>query len=81
MSTDAPPPLHTVDVRGMACPIPVIRTAKTIRGLAQGDVVEILATDPGVEADMQAWSRQTGNELISIEQTDGTFRVLVRKSR
>lgn len=81
MSTDLPTPTQTIDVRGKACPIPVITTAKTIRQLGLGDVLEILATDPGVEPDMQAWTRQTGNELISIEHTGDGFRVLVRKSK
>lgn len=74
-------PVQTLDVQGAACPIPVVKTAKTMKTMSPGDVLEILATDPGVEPDMQAWTKQTGNELLSIdEQGGGVFRVLVRKA-
>jgi tRNA 2-thiouridine synthesizing protein A len=77
---DAITPRETLDVTGKACPIPVVKTAKAMKALSAGDVLEVLATDPGVEPDMQAWTKQTGNELVSIEQRDGVFRVLLRKS-
>jgi tRNA 2-thiouridine synthesizing protein A len=73
-------PVQTLDVKGKACPIPVVKTAKAMKELASGDVLEVLATDPGVDPDMHAWTKQTGNELVSIEQSDGVFRVLLRKS-
>jgi tRNA 2-thiouridine synthesizing protein A len=73
-------PDQTLDVKGAACPIPVVKTAKTIKTLEPGAVLEVLATDPGVEPDMQAWTKQTGNELISIDEQDGVFRVLLRKA-
>ncbi len=79
MSAEATTPAQTVDVKGKACPIPVIKTAKAIKELSSGDVLEVLATDPGVEPDMHAWAKQTGNELISIDQDGGVFRVLLRK--
>lgn len=80
MTVDATLPAQSIDVRGKACPIPVVKTAKAMKEMQSGDVLEVLATDPGVEPDMQAWSRQTGNELISIDQDAGVFRVLLRKS-
>lgn len=73
-------PDETLDVKGAACPIPVVKTAKAFKTLESGKVLEVLATDPGIEPDMQAWTRQTGNELVSIEQQDGVFRVLLRKA-
>lgn len=74
-------PTQTLDVKGAACPIPVVKTAKAFKELATGDILEVLATDPGVEPDMQAWTKQTGNELVSIEQQDGgVFRVLLKKA-
>lgn len=76
----ATPPDETLDVKGAACPIPVVKTAKTFRSLASGAVLEVLATDPGIDPDMHAWTKQTGNELISIEEQDGVFRVLLRKA-
>lgn len=80
MSADSETPTETLDVKGKACPVPVIQTAKAMKQLSAGAVLEVLATDPGVEPDMQAWTKQTGNELISIEQEAGVFRVLLRKS-
>jgi len=80
MSTDATAPAQTLDVKGRACPIPVVKTAKAMKGMEPGDVLEVLATDPGVEPDMHAWTKQTGNQLISIDQDGSVFRVLLRKS-
>jgi tRNA 2-thiouridine synthesizing protein A len=73
-------PTQTIDVKGKACPIPVVKTAKAMKELSSGDVLEVFATDPGVEPDMHAWSKQTGNDLISIDQDSGVFRVLLRKA-
>lgn len=73
-------PTQTIDVKGAACPIPVIKTAKAMKAMTAGELLEVLATDPGVEPDMHAWTKQTGNELVSIDQADGVYRVLLRKS-
>jgi tRNA 2-thiouridine synthesizing protein A len=67
-------------VKGKACPIPVVKTAKAMKEMGPGDVLEVFATDPGVEPDMHAWTKQTGNELISIDHDAGVFRVLLRKA-
>ena len=73
--------MQTLDVKGAACPIPVVKTAKAMKSMGPGEALEILATDPGVEPDMKAWTKQTGNELVSIDkQAGGVFRVVVRKS-
>ncbi len=80
MSADPTTPTQTIDVKGKACPIPVIKTAKAMKVMSSGDVLEVLATDPGVEPDMNAWTKQTGNALLSIEQEAGVFRVLLRKA-
>lgn len=73
--------MQSLDVKGAACPIPIVKTAKAMKTMSPGELLEILATDPGVEPDMKAWAKQTGNELVSIEQQGGgVFRVVVRKS-
>jgi tRNA 2-thiouridine synthesizing protein A len=73
--------MQSLDVKGAACPIPIVKTAKAMKTMSAGELLEILATDPGVEPDMKAWTKQTGNELVSIEQQGGgVFRVVVRKS-
>jgi tRNA 2-thiouridine synthesizing protein A len=72
---------QVLDCTGMACPLPVVKTAQAIKKIEQGQVLELLATDPGVEPDMQAWSRRTGNELLSIGRRGDVFHVLIRRTR
>ena len=72
---------QVLDCTGMACPLPVVKTSQAIKKLAPGQVLELLATDPGVEPDIRAWSRRTGNELVAIAQDDGVFHVLIRRLR
>jgi tRNA 2-thiouridine synthesizing protein A len=79
----AEPPVRgadqVLDCTGMACPLPVVKTAQAVKKMELGQLLELLATDPGVEPDMKAWSRRTGNELISIDKRDGVFHVLIRR--
>ena len=70
---------QVLDCTGMACPLPVVKTSQAVKKMELGQVLELLATDPGVEPDMQAWSRRTGNELISIDKQDSVFHVLIRR--
>lgn len=70
---------ETLDCTGLQCPLPVIKTAQAMKRLSDGQVLELLATDPGVEPDMKAWTARTGNALVSIEQQDGVFHVLLRR--
>lgn len=74
-------PDHVLDCRGLLCPLPVIKATKAIKSLAVGQVLEMLATDPGSKPDMLAWSKQTGHELLGIREEDGVFRFLVRRAR
>lgn len=79
--TVAETPAHVLDCIGMACPLPVVKTAQAIKTIEVGQVLELLATDPGVEPDMKAWSSRTGNELLGIEKKDEVFHVLLRRTR
>jgi tRNA 2-thiouridine synthesizing protein A len=63
----------------MACPLPVVKTAQAIKEIEIGQILQLLATDPGVEPDMHAWTERTRNELISISQDNGVFTVLIRR--
>ena len=56
-----------LDARGLNCPLPILRAKKALTGMSSGQVLKILATDPGSVRDFQAFARQTGNELV--EQT------------
>ncbi len=64
----------------MNCPLPVIKTAQAVKALEPGQVLELLATDPGVEPDMKAWTSRTGNELLGIEKDGVVFHVRIRKA-
>jgi tRNA 2-thiouridine synthesizing protein A len=76
-----PIPDEVLDCTGMACPIPVVKTSVAIKKIEPGQVLELLATDPGVEQDMKAWTRRTGNELVRISQQADVFHVLIRRLR
>jgi tRNA 2-thiouridine synthesizing protein A len=70
---------QVLDCTGLACPLPVLKTSQAIKKLAQGQVLELLATDPGVEPDMKAWTSRTGHELLAISRQDDVFHVLIRR--
>ena len=70
---------HVLDCTGLACPLPVVKTAQAIKTLALGEVLELIATDPGVEPDMRAWSSRTGNELLGITRQADAFHILIRR--
>jgi tRNA 2-thiouridine synthesizing protein A len=62
-----------LDCSGMLCPVPVIKTSKAIKELQIGQVLKMIATDPGAPADMEAWARQTGNELLDSHKDGDKF--------
>lgn len=72
---------HVLDCRGMACPLPIVKTAKAIKEIEVGQVLELLATDPGVEPDMAAWTRRTKHQLIKIDKVDDVFHVFVQRTK
>lgn len=69
----------TMNLKGLLCPIPVVKVSQGIKQVSVGDVVEAVATDPGVLADIPAWCRTSGNELVKMERVDKEFRFLVRR--
>ena len=64
---------YLLDCSGMLCPLPVIKTSKMIKELQVGQVLKMVATDPGAPADMEAWARQTGNELVDSHKEGEKF--------
>ena len=72
---------QVLDCSGMSCPLPVVKTSQAIKKMEVGQVLELLATDPGVEPDMKAWSGRTGNELLGISRDGDVFHVLIRRLR
>jgi tRNA 2-thiouridine synthesizing protein A len=69
----------TVDARGLNCPMPIVKTAQAVKGLASGQTLEVLATDPGSVKDFAAWSKTTGNELVEQTVDGGVYRFVMRK--
>lgn len=68
-----------LDARGLDCPLPILRTKKTLNDMESGQILRILATDPGSVRDFQAFSRQTGNALLEHSAGAGEFRFFLRK--
>ncbi len=68
-----------LDARGLNCPLPILRTKKSLTDMSSGQVLRILATDPGSVKDFQAFSRQTGNELLASDTVDNEFVFLMKK--
>ena len=71
--------LHTLDARGLNCPLPILRTKKAISGLKPGEILEVISTDPGSVKDLDSFCAQTGNEMLSSRQADGEFLFRIRK--
>ena len=70
---------HSLDVKGLACPMPIIKIKKGVNDMATGEVLEIEATDKGLVADLAAWSTSGGHELMNQTETGGVFTFMIRK--
>jgi len=68
-----------LDARGLNCPLPILKTKKALAEMTSGQVLHVLATDPGSVKDFQAFARQTGNELLAQDEADKVFRFYMRK--
>jgi tRNA 2-thiouridine synthesizing protein A len=68
-----------LDVKGLNCPLPILRTKKTLAEMQSGQTLRVLATDPGSVKDFQAFARQTGNELVTSGQTDNVYEYVLKR--
>jgi tRNA 2-thiouridine synthesizing protein A len=68
-----------LDARGLSCPLPILKTKKSLNDLASGQVLKVVATDPGSIKDMQAFANQTGNALLASEEADKTYVFYLKK--
>jgi tRNA 2-thiouridine synthesizing protein A len=68
-----------LDARGLNCPLPILRAKKALNDMESGQVLKILATDPGSVKDFQAFSKQTGNELLSHAQAQKEFTFFMKR--
>ena len=69
-----------LDARGLACPMPIVKTAQAMKTMASGETLEVLATDPGSVKDFAAWSRTTGNTLLESSSDAAIYRFVLRKA-
>jgi tRNA 2-thiouridine synthesizing protein A len=72
-------PTSTLDAKGLSCPLPVVKARLEIDKLGSGDVLEVLATDPGSVADFENWTKMSGHELLESNESDGVYTYLIRK--
>ena len=70
-----------LDVKGLLCPLPVIKLSKAIKQIDVGQVIEMQATDPGAQPDMDAWAKNTGHELIDTAVDGDVFVFWVRRAK
>ena len=68
-----------LDARGLKCPLPILRTKKAINGMSPGQVLKVVATDPGSIKDMQAFATQTGNPLLSTAEDGKDYVFFLKK--
>lgn len=71
---------RTLDARGLACPMPIVKTAQLMKTLVSGETVEVISTDPGSVKDFAAWSRTTGNPLLESSSDAAVYRFVLRKA-
>jgi tRNA 2-thiouridine synthesizing protein A len=68
-----------LDTSGLNCPLPILKAKKTLANLRSGQILQIIATDPGSVKDFEAFSKQSGHDLLESQQEDGKFYFLLRK--
>ena len=69
-----------LDASGLNCPLPILRAKKSLAALSAGQVLHVIATDPGAVKDFEAFAKQTGNELMESREEGGKFYFLIKKS-
>jgi tRNA 2-thiouridine synthesizing protein A len=70
-----------LDCSGLACPMPILKTKKAVDGLQLGQVLKMIATDPGSLPDIQAWTSKTGHELVGHEEDAGKFIFYIKRAK
>jgi TusA-related sulfurtransferase len=76
---DLPAPARTIDTSGRLCPFPIVEAAKAVKGLADGAVLLVIATDPGIAQDMPMWCKATRNEHLGTFRDGAAWKSFVRK--
>lgn len=71
---------ETLDCVGLYCPMPIVHTARKMKELKSGQVLEVLSDDEGIKEDMPSWCKTTGNECMGIQEEKGIYKVFVKKT-
>jgi tRNA 2-thiouridine synthesizing protein A len=72
---------QTLDCSGMACPMPIIKTKKAVDSLQLGQVLKLIATDPGSVSDIDAWTQKTGHELVGSEKSGDSYIFYIKRAK
>ncbi|MFH1487361.1 MAG: sulfurtransferase TusA family protein [Pseudomonadota bacterium] len=70
----------TLDLKGLPCPMPVVKISKGIKEIQIGQVIEAVTTDPGALADFPAWAKSSGNEILKTDQGDGVTKFYIKRN-
>ncbi len=70
-----------LDTKGLNCPLPILKTKKSMKDVPVGGTIEVLATDPAADADFQAFCRSTGHELVESTQDGDVFRFVIKRAK
>lgn len=68
-----------MDLKGLACPMPVVKVSKGIKEVEIGEIIEAISTDPGSLTDFPAWARTSGNEIVDTLQSDGEIKFYIKR--
>lgn len=69
-----------LDAKGLACPMPIVKTKKAINELSSGEVLEVLTTDKGAKADLSAWAKAGGHELVKFDEENDVLKLWIKKA-
>jgi len=70
-----------MDLKGLPCPMPVVKVSKGIKEIQVGQVIEAITTDPGALSDFPAWARISGNEILKTDQGDGVIKIYIKRTK
>ena len=71
-------PDETLDCRGLACPMPILKTKKALSNIRSGQILEILGTDPGTKNDLPSFAKRSGHEYLGEKEDDGFVRFYIK---
>jgi len=74
-------PDSTLDCTGLACPMPILKTKKAVDALQVGQILKMIATDPGSVKDVEAWASRTGHQLLGHEENSGKYTFYIKRTK